>query len=116
MTFYPANVLWLLFASVGIIIGVLLIVDARLDLKALKIKRVDGQKKVIAVVAIWSESGRLLIQIIFIGIGIWSVSQPPPRDPNNIFSWLLVIVSAIMNVNSVASYISKRVALSLPDI
>lgn len=112
------EVLWVLITSIGAIFSIHNLIESRRDLKVLKMRGVRNGRMKIALTGIRAETGRLVIQTIFLIVGIdaMTLQEAPiyPHEPWHIaltrflFQWGFIAASAILTLKSYWNYSLRR--------
>lgn len=101
MTPYLDSILWITVGLVGIVYGVMSVVEAYRDILALRASGANGAKKRLCAVAISTEALRMMTQVVFVGIGVMTLFIPnrivfTPAGVGLILGELLTVATTVI--------------------
>jgi len=105
---YGANVLWTIAAIVGVAIGIVSIIEAFADKRALELSGKNGLRKVVARGALITEAVRVAAQLMFVVAAFLSLYGPPTSNPHNPIAYILVVAVSMMTFSSYFNLMLRR--------
>lgn len=111
------EILWVLIALAGLIFSLFNLRESIIDIRELRVRRITNGRKKIAITGFKAEIGRVIIQFIFILIGVMAMTfqdAPQSHEPFKIalfrfiFQWGLIVSSIILSLKSYWNYILRK--------
>lgn len=93
------EILWTIIGAVGVMFSAFNLRDARIDKRVLADAGIVNGRRIIARFAVRAELARLVIQAIFVTIGVLAMLQTDP--PNAALNKLQIVTSAVSRVGLV---------------
>lgn len=92
------EILWTVLALAGAAMTTTALENAWQDLETIRSSGRNGVLKIYARGRRRRELGRLVVQVGFVVLGVFSIARPGTSDPSNPYSWLLIFVMFSMSV------------------
>jgi hypothetical protein len=107
------EVLWTAISTVGFFLALLNLWESQRDKEALELTHRNGAGKILARGTLVVDTGRALVQALFMLIGLAAMTQPANAPPPNsgfahAVAWTLIAAATIMALNSLVARITRR--------